>query len=72
MSPENIGFYEKFEVRRKDGRDRTGGDRQDAIYFTLDLTHDRFARIALQAYADAAADDLPELVADLRHRGFIT
>ncbi len=69
--PENAGFYDKFEVRRRDGRDQPGGDREGAVYFTLDLTHDRFAKPALQAYADAAADDLPDLVADLRARGLI-
>ena len=69
--PENRGFYEKYEVRRKDGRDQPGGDREGAAYFTLDLTHDPYARTALQAYADAAADALPDLVADLRNRGLI-
>ena len=69
--PENAGYYEKFEVRRKDGRDAPGGDRAGAEYFTLDLTHDPFARPALQAYADAAAEELPDLVADLRARGLI-
>lgn len=68
---ENAGFYEKFEVRRKDGRDQPGGDREGAVYFTLDLTHDPFARPALQAYADAAVAELPELVADLRERGLV-
>lgn len=69
--PENVGFYEKFEVHRKDGRDQPGGDREGAVYFTLDLTHDPYAKAALQAYADAAAGDLPELVVDLRARGLI-
>lgn len=69
---ENAGYYKKFVVHRKDGRDAPGGDREGAEYFTLDLTHDPFARLALQAYADAAAEELPELVADLRARGLIS
>lgn len=69
--PENTGYYEKFEVRRKDGRDQPGGDREGAEYFTLDLTHDPYARAALEAYAAAAGEELPELVADLRERGLI-
>ena len=69
--PENVGYYEKFEVRRKDGRDQPGGDREGAVYFTLDLTNDPYARIALEAYAAASAVALPDLAADLRARGLI-
>lgn len=47
------GYYEKFEVRRKDGRDQPGGDREGARYFTLDFIHDPHARIALAAYAES-------------------
>lgn len=62
---ENAGYYSKFNVSRKDGRDAPGGDREDAQYFTLDITHDPFARVALKAYADASRDELPILAADL-------
>lgn len=66
--PENRGLYQKFNVSRKDGRDAPGGDRGGAEYFTLDLTHDPFARAALRAYADACQDALPELAADIRRK----
>lgn len=61
--PENTGYYEKFNVSRKDGRDAPGGDREGARYFTLDLTHDQFAGPALRAYVEASRDELPELAA---------
>ncbi len=66
--PENRGLYQKFNVSRKDGRDAPGGDREGAEYFTLDLTHDPFAKVALRAYADACQDALPELAADIRRK----
>jgi len=66
--PENRGLYQKFNVARKDGRDAPGGDREGAEYFTLDLTHDPFAKVALRAYADACQDVLPELAADIRRK----
>ena len=66
--PENTGFYRKFIVSRVDGRDAPGGDREGAEYFTLDLTHDPYARAAVLAYADACEAELPVLAADLRRR----
>lgn len=66
--PENVGFYDKFNVSRKDGRDAPGGDRAGAVYFTLDLAHDPFAKAAVLAYADACEAELPALAADLRAR----
>jgi hypothetical protein len=65
---ENAGFYRKFIVHRVDGRDQPGGDRAGADYFTLDLTHDPYARVAVLAYADACEAALPVLAADLRQR----
>lgn len=64
--PQNEGFYSKFNVSRKDGRDAPGGDREGAVYFTLDIAHDEFAKPALRAYADACEATLPLLAADLR------
>lgn len=63
---ENAGLYKKFNVSRVDGRDAPGGDREGAEYFTLDLTHDAFARHALMAYADACEQELPVLAAEIR------
>lgn len=65
---ENRGYYEKFNVSRKDGRDLPGGDREGAQYFTLDLTNDPAAIVALSAYAEYVKDDLPELYKDLKAR----
>ena len=64
--PENKGLYQKFIVQRVDGRDQPGGDREGAEYFTLDLTHDPFARLALMAYADACENELPLLADEIR------
>ncbi len=69
--PENRGLYDKFYVARRDGRDHPGGDREGAVYFTLDLTHDPYARIALKAYVEATEARYPELAADLRLRGLV-
>jgi hypothetical protein len=52
--PENAGLYQKFDVTRRDGRDRPGGDREGAAYFVLDVIHDPLAVPALRAYAQAA------------------
>lgn len=59
-------LYPKFEVRRTDGRDEAGGDKEGARYFVLDYVNDPKARVALAAYADAVADTEPGLAADLR------
>jgi hypothetical protein len=64
--PENRGYYEKFDVHRRDGRDEPGGDREGALYFTLDLVHDPYALTALRAYLEVAKGELPFLVEDLQ------
>jgi hypothetical protein len=61
-------LYAKFQVKRTDERDLPGGDKADARYFVLDYIHDRFARVALAAYADACQSVLPGLAQDLRRR----
>lgn len=48
--------------------ERIGGDRPDAAYFVLDYGTDPYARAALAAYADACAEQYPQLAADLRAR----
>lgn len=62
---ENAGLYQKFEVRRRDGRDGPGGDREGAAYFTLDVVNDPHAVPALRAYAASCAADLPDLSREL-------
>lgn len=45
------GLFKKFNVSRVDGRDRPGGDKENAFYFVLDIANDPFARDALATYA---------------------
>ncbi|MDN7763029.1 MULTISPECIES: hypothetical protein [Burkholderia cepacia complex] len=59
------GLYRKFDVRRVDGSSQPGGKHCDCEYFVLDMTHDRHARAALQAYAATCAATHPDLSADL-------
>lgn len=65
MKQSETGLYEKYFVRRNDGRDRAGEDRMDALYFVLDYFHDPYARIALRAYAEACSEEYPLLARDL-------
>lgn len=60
------GLYHKFKVERTDGSHLPGGKHHDCSYFVLDMTHDKFVKPALLAYADACAEEYPELAADLR------
>jgi len=62
------GLYGKFYVRRGDGRDTPGQDRENADYFVLDLTFDPFSLVALAAYAEACKDKYPQLSADLKRK----
>ena len=63
--PDQRGLHNKYEVRRTDGRDQPGGDREGSFLFVLDATHDIFARQAIRAYAEACAQRSPQLAADL-------
>lgn len=56
MSDKRRGLYEKFTVRRTDGRDQSGEKHEGCRYFVLDLDHDPLAFPALKAYADAAEE----------------
>lgn len=64
----NTGVYGKFFVERRDGRDRKYGDRTNADYFVLDLTYDKFAKAALEAYIKACEIEYPQLANDLRKK----
>lgn len=66
INQRSSGLYDKFNVDRRDGRDRKYGDRLNADYFVLDLTYDKFAKIALEAYIKACEAEYPQLAADLR------
>lgn len=59
------GFYNKFNVSRVDGTDRSGGKHDGCEYFVLDLTHDPHAAVAVRAYAEACKEDYPLLAANL-------
>lgn len=58
-------LFDKYDVRRNDGRDRQGDKHYGDTYFVLDLNHDPAAMVALAAYAGAVAKSQPELAADL-------
>jgi len=55
------GLYGKYRIEKGDG---TPVDPR-AIYFTLRLDTDRFARVAVRAYVAACRDEQPELARDL-------
>lgn len=59
-------LYNKFQVRRTDGRDAPGEKHDDCTYFVLDLDHDEFAEPAIRAYAEACKETHPQLAKSLR------
>ena len=59
------GLYGKFFVIRTDGSSGPGGKHENCSYFVLDLNHDKFARAAIKAYADACREEYPKLSDDL-------
>jgi hypothetical protein len=60
------GLHAKYVVARRDGRSAVGEKHHRCSYFVLDLHHDKFAAIALFAYATACEMEEPELARDLR------
>ena len=61
----NLGIYGKFSVARTDRRDALGEKHYGCEYFVLDLTHDPFAKPAIEAYAEACREEYPVLSKDL-------
>ena len=61
MSDEKKGLYRKYRVERVDGSKR----HEHCAYFVLDLTHDKYADAALEAYANACAAECPVLAQEL-------
>ena len=59
------GVYKKFVVYRADGESAPGRKHDGCSYFVLDLNHDKFAKPALIAYAEACNEEYPELASDL-------
>lgn len=68
LPAERQGLFRKFNVSRVDGSDRPGGKHHGCDYFVLDVTHDKHAKAALRAYADAVEPTHPVLAADMRKR----
>jgi hypothetical protein len=65
MDKRKMGLYEKFIVRRTDGRDAPGCKHERCRYFVLDITHDPFAIPALYAYCLACLGKYPQLADDI-------
>lgn len=61
-------IYGKYYVERVDGRDKPGGDKEDAKYFVLDTVHDEYALEAMKFYAFRCVREFPELSADIWKR----
>lgn len=66
MDDKTRGLYNKFTVTRTDGTSARGQKHDGCQYLVLDVTHDPFAKAALEAYADACAEDYPLLSEDVR------
>ena len=61
----NAGVYQKYSIRRLDGKDAPGEKHDNCKLFVLDISHDKYALAALRAYAEACKLDYPALSADL-------
>lgn len=62
----SVGVYQKYYVKRHDGRDTPGSKHHSCKLFVLDADHDPFAVAALSAYADACESEYPTLAKELR------
>ncbi len=65
MGDPKRGLYKKFIVHRRDGASMPGKKHDGCGYFVLDLTHDRHAADALEAYAHSCRQEYPLLAKDL-------
>ena len=65
MGDPSRGIYEKFDVKRTDGKSEPGEKHYQCKYFVLDLKHDKHATTALRAYAASCKKDYPLLSIDL-------
>lgn len=59
---QNQGLNNKYTIIRNDGSDK----HKNCDYFVLDITHDKFSKPALIAYAEACEKEFPLLSIDLR------
>lgn len=60
-----VGVYNKYDLRRTDGRDQPGDKHEGCAYFVLDITHDPHAVPALRAYAESCRITHPQLAIDI-------
>ena len=60
-----VGVYNKYDVRRTDGRCEPGEKHENCAYFVLDITHDPHAVAALRAYAESCRISHPQLAIDI-------
>lgn len=61
MPDTDKGMYNKYEVKRIDGKP----GRENCRYFVLDLCHDPYAKPALEAYINALPKEYDLLRKDL-------
>lgn len=61
----DVGLCDKYEVRRRDGRDRPGGDRAGLSLFVLCYERDPDAWASAASYALTAQGRKPALCGDL-------
>lgn len=59
-------LYDKYVVARTDGTDGAGGKHEGCRYLVLDMTHDKAAKVAAHAFAEACEADRPLLAASIR------
>ena len=62
------GLYNKFTIIRNDGQSEPEMKHHNCDYFVLDITHDKFAKNALIAYALACEGEYPQLARDIRSK----
>jgi hypothetical protein len=65
MDDSDRGLYDKYVVKRTDGKSEAGEKHFLCPYFVLDLKHDKHARKALMAYAESCRKEYPALSNDL-------
>lgn len=61
-----IGLYPKYKVTRTDGQSAPGQKHENSEYFVLNLTTDKHAIAAINAYAKSCEKEYPLLADDLR------
>jgi hypothetical protein len=61
-----IGLYQKYKVTRTDGQSAPGQKHENSEYFVLNITTDKHAIPAINAYAKSCEKEFPLLAADLR------